>query len=88
MWDHFFLTWHTHLQIFIRSKDEIGLILLGCDNTDNSLNYPNISIGFSIGLPSWDRISYTEKDIPKSSSNGDWIEAIVLAMQMLKDETE
>jgi hypothetical protein len=74
------------LQILASLKDEIALILLGSDETNNSLNYKNISVTHSLALPSWEMVQFVE-DLKESMVNADWLDAIVVAMDVLKEET-
>jgi hypothetical protein len=68
-------------------KDEIALILLGSDATKNSLNYKNISVTHSLALPSWEMVQLVE-DLKGTMVNADWVDAIVVAMDVLREETE
>jgi hypothetical protein len=74
-------------QIFANLKDEVGLILLGSDETKNSLNYENISVTHLLALPSWEMVQFVE-DLKETMVNADWVDAIVVAMDVLKEETE
>jgi hypothetical protein len=74
-------------QIFANLKDEVALILLGSDETQNSLNYKNIKVTHSLALPSWETVQFIE-DLTGTTVNADWLDAIVVAMHILKEETE
>ncbi|XP_046992646.1 molybdenum cofactor biosynthesis protein 1-like [Schistocerca americana] len=75
-----------HLRIFTSGKDEIGLIVLGSDKTQNPLGYPNVSVEFPLALPTWQMISFVEKALHESEIKTDWIDGVVVGMQVLKDE--
>ena len=68
-------------------KDEAALILLGSDETGNSLNYRNIKVTHSLALPSWEMVQFVN-DLKGTTVNGDWLDAVVVAMDVLKKETE
>ncbi|PNF22249.1 hypothetical protein B7P43_G02949 [Cryptotermes secundus] len=74
-------------KIFANLKDEVTLILLGSDETQNSLNYKNISVTHSLALSSWEMVQFVE-DLTGTMVNADWLDAIVVAMNVLKEETE
>ncbi|XP_046987354.1 molybdenum cofactor biosynthesis protein 1-like [Schistocerca americana] len=74
--------------IFTSGKDEIGLIVLGSDKTQNPLDYPNVSVEFPLALPTWQMISFVEKSFHESEIKRDWIDGVVVGMQVLKDELD
>ena len=74
-------------QILGSVKDEVALILLGSDETGNSLNYRNIKVTHSLALPSWEMVQFVN-DLKGTTVNGDWLDAVVVAMDVLKKETE
>ncbi|XP_046984583.1 molybdenum cofactor biosynthesis protein 1-like [Schistocerca americana] len=75
-------------RIFTSGKDEIGLIVLGSDKTQNPLGYPNVSVEFPLALPTWQMISIVEKALHESEIKTDWIDGVVVGMQVLKDELD
>ncbi|XP_046992691.1 molybdenum cofactor biosynthesis protein 1-like [Schistocerca americana] len=75
-------------RIFTSGKDEIGLIVLGSDKTQNPLDYPNVSVEFPLALPTWQMISFVEKSYHESEIKRDWIDGVVVGMQVLKDELD
>jgi len=74
-------------QIIGKFKDEVALILLGSDETENSLNYKRIKVTHSLALPSWEMVQFVD-DLKGTTVNGDWLDAVVVAMDVLKKETE
>jgi hypothetical protein len=74
-------------QILGQSKDEVALILLGSDETENSLNYKNIKVTHSLALPSWEVLQFVN-NLKGTTVNADWLDAIVVAMNVLKEETK
>ncbi|XP_047106967.1 GTP 3',8-cyclase-like [Schistocerca piceifrons] len=75
-------------RIFTSGKDEIGLIVLGSDKTQNPLDYPNVSVEFPLALPTWQMISFVEKSLHESEIKTDWVDGVVVSMQVLKDELD
>jgi len=74
-------------QILGNFKDETALILLGSDETENNLNYKRIKVTHSLALPSWEMVQFVN-DMKGTTVNGDWLDAVVVAMDVLKKETE
>jgi hypothetical protein len=74
-------------QILGNLKDEVALILLGSNETGNSLNYKNIKVTHSLALPSWEMVQFVN-DLKGTTVSGDWLDAVVVAMDILKKETE
>ncbi|XP_047104782.1 molybdenum cofactor biosynthesis protein 1-like [Schistocerca piceifrons] len=74
--------------IFTSGKDEIGLIVLGSDKTQTPLDYPNVSVEFPLALPTWQMISFVEKSLHEREIKTDWIDGVVVGMQVLKDELD
>ncbi|XP_049951853.1 molybdenum cofactor biosynthesis protein 1-like [Schistocerca serialis cubense] len=74
--------------IFTSGKDEIGLIVLGSDKTQNPLDCPNVSVEFPLALPTWHMISFVEKSLHEREIKTDWIDGVVVGMQVLKDELD
>lgn len=68
--------------MFAESKDEIALILVGSEDTDNPLAsgdcYENISIANPLGIVDFDFLQLVQNDIKASSVSGDCILYILL----------
>ncbi|KAJ6645641.1 X-ray repair cross-complementing protein 5 [Pseudolycoriella hygida] len=80
-------------KIFSAPKDEIGLILVGSDCTNNALNkslgdYENISVALDLEQANWQMLRIVEREIVgPSNSEGDWLDALIVAMDFLKTQT-
>nr|CAD7405535.1 unnamed protein product [Timema poppensis] len=74
-------------QVFSCSKDEVAIILLGSENTDNNLNYKNICLAYPLGAPNWNMIEHIEKGIKPSRVDADWFEALILGLDVLREQT-
>jgi hypothetical protein len=63
--------------MFAESKDEIALILVGTDETDNPLAngecYEHISIANPMGIVDFDFLQLVQNDVKASSTAGDCI---------------
>ncbi|KAL3890820.1 hypothetical protein ACJMK2_003097 [Sinanodonta woodiana] len=74
-------------KMFAESKDEICLVLFGTPDTDNPLadggSYENITIARPLGIPDFDFLQSVQNDIQASNVSGDFIDAIVVAMDHL-----
>nr|CAD7461195.1 unnamed protein product [Timema tahoe] len=79
--------YHGTMSVFSCSKDEVSIILLGSENTDNNLNYKNICLAYPLGAPNWNMIEYIEKGIQPSLVDADWFEALILGLDVLKKRT-
>lgn len=71
----------------------MSLLLLGVPFTDNELNekfgsgYEHIAHGFPMKPVNWDMLNYIKRSIdpPKDDVEGDWIDAIFVAMDYLRN---
>lgn len=75
-----------------QSKDEVGLILLGSEDTNNPLAedelYSHIEIRHRLQLARWEMVN-TIKSFKKGTTvDGDWLDAIIVAADFIKGETE
>lgn len=75
------------------SKDDLALILFGSSQTNNHLAsqgkmFNNIEIVCSLGLVTWDLLQYTTNISSTNMTPSDWISALVIALDMLKNENE
>lgn len=74
--------------------DELSLILFGCEKTNNKLakelgGYSNIDVlSDHLSLASWDLLRFINNVDATSNAGADWFDAIIVAVQFLRDETE
>lgn len=78
-------------QLFSKPKDDVALFLTGTDGTDNRLHgelggYEHISNAFPLGSTTWNMLKYIEYSIDPTYNVADWIDAIVVAMDVLKQQ--
>lgn len=78
-----------NVQLFSKPKDDIALVLMGTDGTDNGLHeqlggYEHISHAFPLASTTWNMLKYIEYSIDPTNSVADWLDAIVVAMDVLK----
>lgn len=77
-------------QIFTKPKDEVSLILVGTDRTENELNeerggYEHIYTAFFMAPADWNMIRYVQSiDPPNETIITDWLDGVVVAMEYLK----
>lgn len=62
---------------------------MGTDGTNNQLNveyggYHHISEAFELNPSNWQMLRVLEKQVNASKVNGDWFDALVVAMNFLK----
>lgn len=83
-------------KIFSDSIDEIGVILFGSDETKNELAEDNFSDQYQhinvvtecLMIPTWDIVKKVLKLHATNITNTDWLDAIIVAMQFIKTQTE
>ncbi|CAF1066284.1 unnamed protein product [Rotaria magnacalcarata] len=78
-------------KMFQESKDELALILYGADESNNDLadedNYRNINVVFPLSPANWHLFEEIQK-IKPSNNPADLVDAIVVAADHLRRETE
>lgn len=83
-------------KIFSDSTDEIGVILFGSDETKNELaednfgdQYQHINVVTEwLMIPTWDIVQNVLKLHPTNVTSTDWLDAVIVAMQFIKTQTE
>ncbi|XP_055733495.1 X-ray repair cross-complementing protein 5 isoform X2 [Salvelinus fontinalis] len=78
-------------QVFAENKDELGLVLFGSDNTKNNLakdgQYQNISVHRHLMIPNFELLEEIQNDVHPGSQQADWLDALVVCMDLLQNET-
>ncbi|XP_071321987.1 X-ray repair cross-complementing protein 5 [Trachinotus anak] len=78
-------------QVFAETKDELALVLFGTDSTKNPLaqdgQYQNITIHRHLMMPDFELLEEIESQIHPESQQVDWLDAVVVCMDLLKTET-
>ncbi|XP_071063232.1 X-ray repair cross-complementing protein 5 [Pseudochaenichthys georgianus] len=79
-------------QVFKETKDELALVLFGTDSTNNSLEqddqYQHISVHRHLTVPDFELLEEIENQIHPESQQADWLDALVVCMDLLKKETQ
>lgn len=79
-------------QVFAETKDELALVLFGTDSTKNSLEkdgqYQNITVHRHLMMPDFELLEEIENQIHPESQQADWLDALVVCMDLLKTETQ
>ncbi|KAM9346851.1 X-ray repair cross-complementing protein 5-like [Symphorus nematophorus] len=79
-------------QVFAETKDELALVLFGTDSTKNQLDqdgqYQNITVHRSLTIPDFELLEEIENQIQPQSQQADWMDALVVCMDLLQKETE
>ncbi|XP_046382975.1 X-ray repair cross-complementing protein 5 [Ischnura elegans] len=68
-------------KIFMQSKDDIGLILMGYNGGSSK----DIHVAVHLGPPSWYLVRQLNCDHPKSSKSN-WIEAVIKALNVIRNK--
>uniref|UniRef100_A0A1Q3EZ12 Putative dna-binding subunit of a dna-dependent protein kinase ku80 autoantigen n=1 Tax=Culex tarsalis TaxID=7177 RepID=A0A1Q3EZ12_CULTA len=76
-------------KIFSKPLDEVGLVLMGTDDTSNQLNvdcggYEHIAEAFELGPCNWKMLRILESRIQPSKVNANWFDALLVATNFLK----
>lgn len=77
-------------KIFSKPQDEVGLVLMGTDDTSNALNiecggYEHIAEAFELGPCNWKMLRILETRIqPSKGANANWFDALLVATNFLK----
>ncbi|XP_048095902.1 X-ray repair cross-complementing protein 5 isoform X1 [Alosa alosa] len=78
-------------QVFAETKDELGLVLFGTDHTKNPLatdsQYQNIAVHRHLMIPDFELLEEIQNDIHPGSQQADWLDALVVCMDLLQKET-
>jgi len=76
-------------KLFGESKDEIAVVLFGADDTKNTLDYDGINVlGRGLAQADWEIITYIREHVKGTDKEGDWIDAVVVALDFLKTASE
>ncbi|XP_062861614.1 X-ray repair cross-complementing protein 5 isoform X2 [Trichomycterus rosablanca] len=78
-------------QVFAETKDELGLVLFGTDDTKNPLaqddQYQNIFIRRHLMMPDFELLEEIEHQLKPGGQHADWLDALVVCMDLLQKET-
>lgn len=88
-----FLSHMLHLQLFSESTDQFAIILFGTEKTQNNLaegnEYCNIAVLTEhFSQCSWELLRLIKELKVNTDCIADWLDAIVVAVQFIKDETK
>lgn len=79
-------------QVFSETKIELALVLFGTDSTDNPLSqdgqYQNIRVHRHLRIPDCELLIEIENQVQPESKEGDWLDALVVCMDLLHTETK
>ncbi|KAK3920864.1 X-ray repair cross-complementing protein 5 [Frankliniella fusca] len=79
-------------KIFSKTKDEIGLIFVGSEQTNNQLadgeGYKHIEIAHQLKLANWKMVKSIAQYQKGTAKSGDWLDALIVAADYLKTATE
>ncbi|XP_028292034.1 X-ray repair cross-complementing protein 5 [Gouania willdenowi] len=78
-------------QVFAETKDELALVLFGTDSTKNPLDnddqYQNITVHRNLMVPDFKLLEEIENQIHPESQQADWLDALVVCMNIFETET-
>ncbi|XP_058056338.1 X-ray repair cross-complementing protein 5 [Anopheles bellator] len=79
--------------IFSKPQNEVGLLLMGTDETNNQLNtdsgnnYEHICEALYMKSPNWQALRILENKVMRSDSESNWFDALVVAENFLRTST-
>ena len=76
-------------RLFSESKDEVCLVLLGSEETNNNMDYPNVSVlerGFAPA--DWDLVTFLREDVAGTEVEADWLDSVIVALDVLRNAQE
>jgi len=76
-------------KVFGESKDLVGVVLFGCQDTSNSLDYENIRVlDRGLAQADWETVTYLREHVVGTDLETDWLDALVVALDFLKVNSE
>uniref|UniRef100_A0A8D3AE25 X-ray repair cross-complementing protein 5 n=1 Tax=Scophthalmus maximus TaxID=52904 RepID=A0A8D3AE25_SCOMX len=79
-------------QVFAETKDELALVLFGTEDTKNPLaldrQYQHITIHRHLMVADFELLEEIENQIHPESQQADWLDALVVCMDLLQKETK
>lgn len=80
-------------KIFSSPTDEVGVILFGCNESQNSLH--SLDLGFegivemdSLSIPTWNLLRKLKQVDANKDSNENWIDGLLVALNYVREETK
>lgn len=79
-------------KIFAKPNDEVGLVLMGAEETSNDLNsslkgFEHIVEKIQLQIPTWEIIRDLDQLSPCDYSS-DWVDGLVVALNYAKNSTQ
>ncbi|KAI1899244.1 hypothetical protein AGOR_G00059810 [Albula goreensis] len=78
-------------QVFAETKDELALVLFGTDETKNPLagdgQYQNIFVRRHLMMADFELLEDIQNEVQPGSQQADWLDALVVCMDLLQKET-
>ncbi|TRY72363.1 hypothetical protein TCAL_01009 [Tigriopus californicus] len=76
-------------RLFSESTDRFGLVLIGDERTNNVLNYGHVNVlDGGLRVANWDLLDYVENHVQGTNHESDWLDGVIVALDLLKTETE
>lgn len=77
--------------IFTKPKDEVAIILMGTDESKNSLHEESggckhISSATGFLVPTWNLLRLLRNDIQSTDNHSDWLDALRVAIDLIRKE--
>jgi len=76
-------------KLFGESKDEIGVVLFGAEETNNPLDYDGVTVPErGLAQADWDTVTYIREHVKGTQNDGDWLDAVIVALDFLRTASE
>lgn len=80
-------------KIFAKPNDEVGLVLMGAEETSNDLNsslqgFENIFEMAPLQIPTWEMIRDLDNKLSPCDYSSDWVDGLIVALNFAKSSTQ
>ena len=76
-----------HLKLFLRPKDEIGIILMGANESNNESNFENITEVGPVQISNWKMVEDV-LNLQTTDQTSNWVDALYVAFDYINQECE
>ena len=76
-------------KLFSESKDDVAVVLLGSEETNNNLGYEGVNvIERGLAPADWDLIAFLREHVTGSDMETDWLDGVTVACDVLKNASD
>lgn len=75
-------------KLFAETKDEIGVVLFGTEETRNALDYEHVRVmERGLARADWETVAFLREHVKGTNIEPDWIDALVVGLDFLKTQS-